>query len=171
MTSTVRNDLLFRLVRVIGGEEAVKIFEYLSKHDEITDDELAVEVGIRPNEVRKILYKFVDSSLVSVKRFRDEKTGWYLFKWRLQPDQVEGFIQNEKRRVMEKLRQRLDYERNHNFYYCLNKDCPKVTFEEAMETTFLCPKCRKPLEYVDNDANIAALEKKISVLEHELSNT
>jgi len=160
--------LLFRLVGAVGGEGAVKVIECLRQSEELTDDEVALRMGVKPNEVRKILYKFASSNLVSVKRLRDEKTGWYLFKWRLQADQLEGYVLNQKKDVLQKLSNRLEYERNHSFYHC-PAGCPRVTFEEAMEGLFSCPSCGKPLEHVGNQAIILALEKKIGQIKSELS--
>jgi len=163
------DELLYRLVRAVGGDGAVKVVECLKASEELTDDEVALRMGVKPNEVRKILYRFAGSNLVSVKRLRDEKTGWYIFKWRLQPDQLEGYVLNQKKDVLQKLGNRLEYERSHSFYHC-PAGCPRVTFEDAMEATFSCPVCRKPLEHVNNQAIIQALEKKIGQLQSELSN-
>jgi len=162
-------ELLLKALRAVGGEEAVKVALCLRENDEVTDDEVAVKIGVKPNDVRRILYKFIDSSLVTVRRFRDEKTGWYTFKWRLQPDQLEGFILNLKRRVLEKLNQRLEYERTHDFYHCIQPDCPRITFEEAMDFAFSCPNCGRPLQHVDNSEVIDAILGKIGELTKELN--
>jgi len=105
---------------------------------------------------------------VSLKRTRDPKTGWFIFHWRLQPDQLEGFIQSQKRRVLEKLDTRLQYEKNHDFYYCNTPGCKRVSFEDAVELVFKCPTCSKPLMHYDNGKIIEALGKKVDVLRKEL---
>jgi len=115
MLSTIDDATLMKVASSLGEEEAVKLIEHLKNLDEITDDEIATKTGIRLNSVRKILYKLYDHSLVSLRRTRDPKTGWFIFHWRLQPDQLEGFILSQKRRVLEKLNVRLEYESNHDF--------------------------------------------------------
>jgi len=164
----VNDETLTKVAEVFGSEEAVKIIGTLKVVDEITDDEISSQTGIRLNSVRKILYKLYDHSLVALRRSRDENTGWFVFHWRLQPDQLEGFILNQKRRVMDKLQARLEHEKNHDFYYCSTPGCPRVPFEEAVEIVFRCPTCNKPMMHFDNGRLIEALNKKIGELRKEL---
>lgn len=160
---------MIKVAEAIGSDEAARIIEILKDSNEITDDEIANKTGIRLNSVRKILYKLYDHSLVAMRRTRDERTGWFIFHWKLQPDQLEGFIISQKRRVLEKLETRLNYEKGHDFYYCYTPGCRKVPFEEAMELVFKCPVCGKPLMHYDNGRIIEALDRKIEQLRKELS--
>lgn len=164
----VDDETLTKVAEAFGNEEAVKIIDALRGVEEITDDEIASRTGIRLNSVRKILYKLYDHSLVGLRRSRDENTGWFIFHWRLQPDQLEGFILNQKRRVLEKLETRLEYEKSHDFYYCQTRGCRRIPFEEAMELVFRCPTCNKPLMHFDNTQIMEALNKKIEQLRKEL---
>jgi transcription initiation factor TFIIE subunit alpha len=160
---------LSKVAQVLGEEEAIQVINILKGNGEITDDEIANKTGIRLNSVRKILYKLYDHSLVSLRRSRDENTGWFIFHWRLQPDQFEGFILNQKRRVLEKLETRLEYEKKHDFYYCGTPKCERVPFENAVELVFKCPTCGKSLMHYENeDKMISALERKVEQLRKEL---
>ena len=38
-----------------------------------------------------------------------------------------------KRRRLERLQQRLDYENASDFYHCGNEDCSRITFENALK--------------------------------------
>ncbi|MEM2485906.1 MAG: transcription factor [Candidatus Bathyarchaeia archaeon] len=157
-----------KIAEILGGDEAVKVVDILKDSEEITDEEIANKTGIRLNNVRKILYKLYDHSLVSLRRTRDPQTGWFIFHWRLQPDQIEGFILSQKRRVLEKLNIRLEYEKNHDFYYCQTPGCRRIPFEEAVELIFRCPTCGKPLMHYNNEKIIRGLTKKIEQLRKEL---
>lgn len=168
MQSFIDDETLTKIAEVFGNEDAVKIMGILKGVDEITDDEIATKTGIRLNFIRKILYKFYDHSIVGLRRSRDQNTGWFIFHWRLQPDQLEGFILNQKRRILEKLETRLSYEKNHDFYYCSTPECERIPFEEAMELVFKCPTCNKPLMHYDNGQLIEALNKRIEQLRKEL---
>ncbi len=157
-----------KVAEVFGEEDAVKVIDILKSGGEITDDEIATKTGIRLNSVRKILYKLYDHSLVSLRRTRDPKTGWFIFHWKLQPDQLEGFILSQKRRVLEKLNVRLEYESSHDFYYCNTPGCRRVTFEEAVEAVFHCNACGKPLAHFENGAMIENLADKVEQLRKEI---
>lgn len=168
MLSTIDDATLMKVATALGEEEAVQLIETLKNSEETTDDEIANKTGIRLNAVRKILYKLYDHSLVSLRRTRDPKTGWFIFHWKLQPDQLEGFILSQKRRVLEKLSVRLDYEKNHDFYYCNTPGCKRIPFEEAVEQVFHCPTCGKPLAHCENGKIVIQLTAKVEQLKKEL---
>lgn len=168
MLSFVDDKTLQRVAEAFGGEEAVQIVSILKETGETTDDDIAAKTEIRLNTVRKILYKLYDHSLVGLRRSRDKNTGWFIFHWRLQLDQLEGFILNQKRRVLEKLEARLSYEQNHDFYYCFTEGCKRIPFEEAMELVFRCPTCNKLLMHFDNNELKNALAQRVEQLRKEL---
>lgn len=168
MLSTIDDATLMKVATAMGEEEAIKLIEFIKTVDEITDDEIASKTGIRLNIVRRILYKLYDHSLVSLRRTRDPKTGWFIFHWKLQPNQLEGFILSQKRRVLEKLDVRLDYEKNHDFYFCNTPGCKRVPFEEAVELVFNCSNCGKPLSHCENGKIVQVLSSKVEELRKEL---
>ena len=168
MLSNIDDATLVRVAEALGEEDAVKLIGILKDLNETTDDEIANKTGVRLNSVRKILYKLYDHSLVSLRRTRDPKTGWFIFHWRLQPDQMEGFILSQKRRVLEKLNIRLEYEKNHDFYWCYTPGCKRIPFEEAVELVFKCPTCGKPLAHYENVKMVDALAKRVEQLRKEL---
>lgn len=164
----VLDEELMKVARLFGGDDAVTVVNILKKKSEATDEMLANESTVRLNTVRKILYKLYDHGLVSCTRVRDEKTGRFIFYWKLQLDQLDAFIRSRKRRVLEKLRHKLDYETNHSFFICKKCGDVRVTFEEAMESSFRCSKCGGQLESSDNAAVVEFLEKRIKQIEDEL---
>jgi len=168
MLAFVDDETLVKVADVLGKEEAIEIIDILKDADEITDDQIANKTGIRLNFVRKILYRLYDHSLVSLRRSRDQNTGWFIFHWRLQPDQLEGFILNQKRHVLQKLDARLSYEKNHDFYYCGTPGCKRIPFEEAMELLFRCSTCNEPMMHFENGEMVDALARKVSQLRKEL---
>jgi transcription initiation factor TFIIE subunit alpha len=168
MLSTIDDATLTKVATALGEEEAVQLIEQLKGAGETTDDEIANKTGIRLNIVRKILYKLYDHSLVGLRRTRDPKTGWFIFHWKLQPDQLEGFILSQKRRVLEKLNVRLEYEKTHDFYYCNTQGCKRIPFEEAVELVFNCSICGKSLSHCGNENFVQRLSDKVEQLRKEL---
>lgn len=159
---------LLELVEILGGEEGVKIVKALRESGDTTVEEISAKTGIQINNVRRFLYKLYNHSLVTSRRSRDKDTGWFIFQWRLQPELVDAYIQGVKQKILKKLKTRLEYEQQHEFYHCGSPSCPKVAFEEAVETVFKCPSCGRPLNPLDNSASIDFLKKKIEELEEEL---
>ena len=156
-------------VAVLFGEDAVRVVKVLKGVDEITDNEIADQIEIRLNMVRKALYRLYDHSLVALRQSRDKETGWFIFHWRLQSDQFRGFITTMKRHVLEKLETRLEYEKGHEFYSCQTPSCKRFPFEEAFELLFKCPVCNKPMVYLNDDRIVEAITRKIEQIKRELS--
>lgn len=170
MYSSVSDDTLFHLAKILGGDEGIEIIKVLKGVEDITVEDLSAKTDIQINIVRKLLYKFYNHSLVTSRRFRDKETGWFVFQWRLQPDLVEAFVRSVKQKILRKLQTRLEYELRHEFYRCDTPECPKITFEDAMDTVFHCPKCNGSLSPVDNSASKRFLKEKITEIEDELNN-
>jgi transcription initiation factor TFIIE subunit alpha len=171
----VDDDVLRKVAKAIGGEDAVKIVMALKKYKEATDDQIlsyiaeGAETEIKLNDVRKILFKLYNHSIVQCNGVRDETTGWFIFRWSLQLDQVEGYIKTQKKRILKILKTRLEHEEAHDFYYCYTLGCKSLIFEDAMEYAFKCPVCGSPLRHFDNQNIITNLTNKIRQLEAELS--
>jgi transcription initiation factor TFIIE subunit alpha len=165
---SILDEEFLKLAPFFGGEEALTVVKTLMKLKEATDESIANESGIRLNTIRKILYKLYDHALVSAKRVQDEKTGWYIFYWKLQSDQLDAFIRNRKRRTLEKLKARYDFELAHEFFVCPKCQNVRVTFEDAMESTFRCIQCGEQLKSVNNEKIVQFLAARIKLIEAEL---
>ena len=168
MYSSVSDETLNEIAYILGGEEGITILNMIKNVDEITVEEIAEKTDIQINTVRKILYKFYNHSLVTSRRFRDKDTGWFIFQWRLQPELIEAFVTSMKQKILKKLDSRREYELDHEFYHCGNPECPRITFEDAMDTVFNCPVCGQPLKPINNDATLDFLDDKIKEIEEEL---
>ena len=162
------DDETLQNVAALFGEEATRVVEILERVDEITDIQIADQTEIRLNTVRKTLYRLYDHSLVALRQSRDQETGWFVYHWRLQPDQFGGFITSRKRHILEKLEARLTYEANHEFYSCQTHGCRPLPFEEAFEVLFRCPTCNKSMSYVANNQLVEAITRKINQIKEEL---
>lgn len=167
LTAFIDDDSLKKIANIVGGEDAVRVVMALKDMGETTDDQILMKTTIKLNDVRKILFKLYDHSIVQCDRKRDEKTGWIIFHWKLQVDQIEGFIRNYKKRIRKILETRLEYEKDHAFYYCYNPTCNRVTFEDALELVFRCPKCSNSFQYFENSKIVDVLEERVNKLDKE----
>ena len=153
---------------MIGGDEYLKVARSLLKSKDATDEEIASSTGLRINMVRKVLYDLFGKSLITGIRVKDDRKGWFVYRWQTRRDEVENFIENQKKKITERLQQRLDYENASDFYHCGNNDCSRVTFEQSLEDMFRCPSCGKVLNLKKNDRSKRAYTKKIDDIKGDM---
>jgi transcription initiation factor TFIIE subunit alpha len=169
MPSAEYEDSFVKIAGLIGGEEYLKVARGLLNTDDATDEEIASATGLRINIIRKVLYDMFGKALITGIRVKDEKKGWFVYRWRAKKDQVDSFIDNQKKKILERLQIRLEYEESSEFYHCGNKDCPRVKFDSAVELFFKCTNCKGPLNMVDNGRVKEALRYKIEQLTADIS--
>lgn len=135
---------------------------------EVTDEELAEELRLELNDVRRALFILYENDLASYRRVRDEDSGWLTYLWTFHYENIPENLEEEMYRLLDALEERLDYERNHEFY--LSKPAGiRFEFSEAMEHGFQCPETGAQLEPMDNDDLVDAMERRIEELRDELN--
>ena len=161
-------DPLVKIANMIGGDEYLKVARSLLKAQDATDEEIASSTGLRINMVRKILYDLFGKALITGIRVKDERKGWFVYRWRSRKDEVENFIEAQKKKICDRLQQRLDYENSSQFYHCGNDDCLRVTFEEGLEQFFKCPSCGRVLNLKKNEKAKKSFSKKIDEIKKDM---
>ena len=135
---------------------------------EVTDEELAEELDLELNDVRRALFILYENDLASYRRLRDEDSGWLTYLWTFEYDKIPENLEEEMYRLLEALRQRREYERTHEFYLC--EVCSlRFEFGEAMDFGFECPECGSPLESMENSRLVESMDNRIDALESELN--
>ena len=163
-------DPFVKISYMIGGDEYLKVARSLLKVQDATDEEIASSTGLRINMVRKVLYDLFGKALITGVRVKDDRKGWFVYRWRSRRDEVENFINNQKKKIVERLQQRLDYENSSQFYHCGNNDCNRMTFEEALEEFFKCSSCGKALNLKKNEKLQNAFIKQIDKIRKDVQN-
>jgi transcription initiation factor TFIIE subunit alpha len=161
-------DPFVRISAMIGGDEYLKVARSLLKSKDATDEEIASSTGLRINMVRRVLYDLFGKALITGIRVKDEKKGWFVYRWRSRRDEVENFIEGQKKKIAERLQQRSDYENSSDFYHCGNEDCPRITFEDALDGFFKCPNCNRVLNLKKNDKARKAFAYKIDHIKNDM---
>ena len=135
---------------------------------EVTDEELAEELGLELNDVRRALFILYENDLASYRRVRDEDSGWLTYLWTFEYENIPENLEEEMHRLLDALEERLEYERTHEFYLSEPAGI-RFEFSEAMEFDFQCPETGAPLEPMDNDDLVEATERRIEELQGELN--
>ena len=161
-------DPFVKISAMIGGDEYLKVARSLLKTEDATDEEIASSTGLRINMVRRVLYDLFGKGLITGVRVKDERKGWFVYRWRSRRDEVENFIENQKKKILDRLQKRLDYENSSDFYHCGNEDCSRETFEQALELFFKCPSCGQVLNLKKNEKIRKNFSKKIDQIKGDL---
>jgi transcription initiation factor TFIIE subunit alpha len=135
---------------------------------EVTDEELAEEIGLELNDVRRALFILYENDLATYRRLRDEDSGWLTYLWTFEYDDIPERLEEEMHRLLEALQQRRDYEKDHEFYLC-ETDSIRFEFGEAMDFGFQCPNCGGELVSMGNDRLVDAIDMRIDSLQDELN--
>jgi transcription initiation factor TFIIE subunit alpha len=161
-------DSFVKAASLLGGEEYIRVARALLNNENATDEEIASATGLKINIVRRVLYDLFGHSLISGIRVRDPKKGWFVYRWQARRDQTDSFIESQKKKILDKLKNRLEYEESNEFYYCGTPGCDKLPFVEAMENLFKCTKCGKALNLIRDEELKEMLKWKIRQIEEEL---
>ena len=161
-------DPFVKISAMIGGDDYLKVARSLLKTEDATDEEIASSTGLRINMVRRVLYDLFGKGLITGVRVKDERKGWFVYRWRSRRDEVENFIENQKKKILDRLQKRLDYENSSDFYHCGNEDCSRATFEDSLELFFKCPSCGQVLNLKKNDKIKKNFTKKIDQIKGDI---
>jgi len=156
-------EVLVTLARKIHGEDAARILRVLIDKAELSDEELASELGMDVARVRKILNELFESRFVRYRRARDESVGWYRYYWRVTDEPPERILEDRKRLVTQLL-EKLFLEEARDEYYVCPACGGKYTSAEADELGYLCARCGEVLEPYDNTARVEKLKKTLELL-------
>jgi transcription initiation factor TFIIE subunit alpha len=161
------SDVLVRLINMLCGEDAVKVVKVLLNESEMVDELIAEKTGMRLNQVRRILYDLLDKHIVAYRKEVDEEKGYFLYFWSLNKEGLREIVRERKRLVLNRLRERLQYEEQKVFFICPNGCGDRVPFEKAMDQQFKCLQCGAMLQSFDNQKMIEKLRAKIEALEKD----
>ncbi|MBV0903118.1 transcription factor E [Haloarcula salina] len=135
---------------------------------EVTDEELAEELGLELNDVRRALFILYENDLATYRRLRDEDSGWLTYLWTFEYEKIPEQLEEEMYRLLDGLEERREYERENEFYLC--EHCGiRFEFGEAMEFGFECPECGNQVEAMENTRLVTAMEDRIEELRDELN--
>ena len=168
MLLIIEKETIIELARLVGGQDAARVMKILLRKPGIVDEEIASRLKLDVREVRKILHRLNEFGILHYELSRDKETEHRIFKWYVQQEQVIGLILTNMKKILDRLKAKLEVEENNEFYWCGTLGHPRFLFSEAMDQLFRCPVCGKPLMPHENAELIKALEWKISEIEKAL---
>jgi len=163
LTSKVIEDVISE----VAGPDVVPLVAELRKKANLSEFTLAEKIGCEINQTRNMLYRLYDHNLVNFIRKKDKKKGWYIYYWTFNDNRAKDLVETLKRRRLEMLKERLDREKNTQFYFSKESGI-RLSFEKAHDFNFRCPETGELLEIEDNAQVIDKIEKEIAQLEADL---
>ncbi len=159
---------LLRFIESYVGSAGKKVFKVLmSKNDEMLDTEIIEKTKLNEQDVRRALYELHNLGLVAYRKTRNPEDSRYIYFWKIDTARINQVLLQRKKEVLNKLKERLKYEESNTFFIC-PVDRVRLTFDEAMETDFKCPRCGSDLEAEDNEVFKEKLRRIIKDLEEEI---
>ncbi|MEM0152783.1 MAG: hypothetical protein QXJ56_07480 [Ignisphaera sp.] len=157
-------NIILKIIEVLAGENGKKIVEILlNSQGGKSDEELAQELNVRVNDVRKLLYELSKQGFVAYTRMTKGDSRWYSYYWYTDMDMLKQSINRRMNEIRRVLNERLAYEESQTFYMCPN-DLSRYTFDEAFENNFRCIHCGSELIEIDNSRTVQYLKRLIEAL-------
>lgn len=155
---------MFKIVEAIVGENGRKIIEFLlSSETGKNDEEISNELGIRINDVRRILYDLANYGFVAYNRSTRSNSRWHNYSWFTSKEMIKLAINRRKKEVARILEEWLSYEEARTLYIC-PLDHTLYTFDDAFENNFRCLKCNSDLIELDNNKVVSYVRQLINLL-------
>lgn len=153
-----RNDIVVGYLKKNVSKRAFDVINGLSAPK--TDEQLAEELGMKINAVRRIL-NILQGYGVTNYYVAKNVNGWLSFAWYVNISKLKPFFEYVER--IENKRQSISAECNDYFvcHGCYDKVKLIFTFDAAFEENFKCVSCGKGLEMIDRDqaAKLAEMER------------
>lgn len=149
------------------GHEAVAVVNILKEKKSVSEFKISKELKKEINETRQILYKLHGADLVECERKKDDDKGWYVYFWMFKPKTMKHFTNMYRKTKLTKLIDRLEREKNHEFFICASK-CARLNFDTAFDFEYKCPECGAILEYEEKNGKIVSLQKEVDKMKKAL---
>lgn len=163
----VSSKLVEEIVSEVAGEDVLPLVKALRNKSNVSEFKLADSIRKEINLTRNMLYRLYDNNLVSFIRKKDKKKGWYIYYWTFNQKRIKDLVKDIKKRKFERLQERLNREKNTQFYACSNK-CMRLDFEQSHDFNFKCPECGNLLDLEDNSKLVKELRSDLDKIEKEL---
>jgi len=157
-------DRLLDITNELIGDEATQVIEFLYSNPGASEFEVSENIGFTVSQIRSILYELKAKNLIDYDRRKDKEKGWYLYYWRVLPDNFEKVYLAEKKNKLSQFKERLEAEENNNYYICPNF-CKRLSFEDALDSNFTCPICGSLMNEENKTRKVEILKRNIK--EHE----
>lgn len=161
------NPVIQRYLHELVGTEGMQV-ALSPPQGEVTDEEIAENLDLEVNTVRRTLIILNENNLADYRRVRDQDSGWLTYYWTFTYENIPDQLEEHMERLLEMLEEREEYERKNDFYRC--KTCRnRYDFSDAYDLQFTCARCSSDLESEDSDLILDYIKKRKESIKEELA--
>ncbi len=160
------NQIPDKILKLFFDDLEIKILKNFFEKDRILDFDLADELNVPINELRRILQEFNYSGFMDYDKIKsDKKEFWYDYIWFLKKVDFYTFLYKRLNDLCDELERKIKICANTLNFICTN--CKKTyPFAEALEFDFKCPDCNCILE--ENMIDTKKYEEKLKFYKYWL---
>lgn len=162
------NKAVEEVIAQIAGDDVLPLVQAIKNKKNVSEFKLAEKIKQEINITRNMLYRLYHANLVSFIRRKDKAKGWYIYYWTFKPKHIKYLADDLKKQRLEKLKERIEREKDGHFFICQNK-CMRLNFEQAVDFFYKCPECGQLMQQEDNNSTIIRLEEDIRRIENDLN--
>lgn len=161
------NKFLANAVVMIAGKPAEDLVDILKPSKHINEALIAKKLGITVNQTRNILYKLSDHGLVSSKRKKEQKKGWYTYFWKLERLKALEFVRINLSKRLSQIQNQIESRESKVFYFC-ERCYIEFNEENALLQNFTCHECGAVFAIKDNSKLVKEMKKTANRIEKEI---
>lgn len=120
-----------------------------------TDENVAEKLGVKVNDVRRMLNMMNSYSIVRYDVNKDSK-GWLIFTWRIDPEKLSEYVEMVSKEVV--VSEAVLPGNCNDFFMCkgcYTKEKTVLPFDTAFESDFTCASCGKPYALLTRQETVA----------------
>lgn len=159
MKLSLTDPLVKDFVVTQAGESAYKVMRSLGRGK--TDEQISKKTKLKVNDIRAELNKLHYMGIIFYSKVKAEKSNWYTYTWFIKKDRISELLKERYSEEMEKLNEKLSFEKNYTFFKCEN-GCEKLPFEIAFEYDFKCPECGHSMDSINSKSETRKIKRKIN---------
>ncbi|MFH1823266.1 MAG: hypothetical protein ABH817_00930 [archaeon] len=157
---------LKELIQRIVGKNVEELVDFVFDKKDVNEFKIADKLKLTINQVRHILYKLSDQSILTSNRKKDKKKGWYTYFWTLDIPKSLAVLLKFKEKEIEVFENILKSRQTKTYYTCPNA-CMELSEEGAMHHNFFCPECGLLLKMSNPKKRINELINKLDNLKKQ----
>lgn len=165
--SRMKKELIKESASYVAGKPAEELVMLLDGKKYMNEFLIAKKLGITINQVRNILYRLSEKSLVSSTRKKDKKKGWYTYSWKNENLKSLEFLSGILIKRVEQMNFQIQNRETKEFYVC-SRCSIEFNEENALLHDFMCPECGDILERKDNSKVLKAFKRNVEEFRKKL---